>query len=311
MRVWSLALVALSAVPVGAQVTRPRPDSGNVPPTFPAMLRAAQVGGSARVRVVVDTTGRVVPESFKVLQSDHDLFVASLRHALVRWRFVPATHSGRAVPDTIEQEVVFAVPREREVTLAPPRLLASTELAPGRYRMVLGWAAPVATTLDSAATREVALAVLDTLVSSLVPAAKVLARIVCVGTSEALKMPPLDAPALERLARAGLGVVVTRRCPPSFASMIVQLDSSGKRVAGPPGEDPWTIEVLNVRPYATNVALVEAVISQGTGASYYRCRSDRDEATAGRWRAVCEVSHTVVSSAEGEELRDVAGSTSR
>jgi len=313
MRAWSLALLAVLAVPVGAQATRAHPDAGNAPPTFPALLRAAQVGGSVRVQFGVDTAGRVVLESIRVLQSDNDLFIASLRGALTRWRFEPATRNGRAVPDTIEQEVAFTVPRERAVALAPARLLASTELAAGRYRMVIGWpaAAPVITALDSAATREVALAVLDTLVSSLVPAGRVPARIVCVGTSKELEMLPLDAAALERLARSGLGVVVTRRCPPVLASMIAVVDSNGKTIGAPPGEDPWMIEVLQVRRYATSIVLVEAAISQGTSTSYYRCRADYDEATAARWRAACEVSRMVVSSMEREELRYVAESTSR
>lgn len=43
-------------------------------PRYPDILRAAGVNGEVLVQFVVDTAGRVAPDSFRILKSTHELF---------------------------------------------------------------------------------------------------------------------------------------------------------------------------------------------------------------------------------------------
>jgi len=316
MRLWCVALALLVTMPAGAQVaaSRARPDSFNALPRFPDMMRAAQLGGTVRVRVVVDSAGHVERDGMTVLHSDHELLSASTRNALTQWRFVPARRDGRAVPDTIEQDVTFNFPSEFGVAVLEPVVLARAAVAPGHYRLVIGWpdADPAAPRLDSAATNTIALATLDRLVESLVPKDTTLpTRVVCVGVADSVRTGQPDAPALRRLARSRLAVLVARRCPPTFTSMIALVGPDGRVIEGPPGEDPWSVEILTVRSYATGLAVVEAAIHHGTGSSYYRCRADRGATTPMKWEVACKLSGMSVSSTEAIGSRGLAGSTSR
>lgn len=315
MRVWCVALAVLITMPAGAQVaaSHARPDSANAPPRFPDMLRSARVGGIVRARVVVDSTGRVVPASFKVLHSDHELFTMSLRNALARWRFVPARRADRAVPDTIEQDVTFNMPSELAIAVTESRVLARTAVAPGHYRLVIGWPDPDPTPppLDPSMKRELALATLDTLVASLVPPDTSPTRVVCVDVADTMKVGQPDAPAMRRLARARLAVLVARRCPPTFQSMVAVIGPDGQYISGPPGEDPWMVEIRAARPYAVGMAVVQAAVHHGTGTSYYRCRADRDTAAPAKWRVACEVSGMSVSSTQFMHSWSPAKITSR
>jgi len=80
-------------------------------PRFPEMLRAAGVEGRVLARFVVDSTGRMEPSSFRILESPHELFSASVRDALARTRFAPAEAGGRRVRQLVEQAFVFAIER--------------------------------------------------------------------------------------------------------------------------------------------------------------------------------------------------------
>lgn len=57
-------------------------------PRYPDILRQAGVGGVVHFRILIDTSGRVVIRSYKVLSSSHDLFAVAVRNAAPAWRFV-------------------------------------------------------------------------------------------------------------------------------------------------------------------------------------------------------------------------------
>ena len=84
-----------------------RPD--NPQPAYPAILRSAQVAGEVLVQFVVDTLGRVEPQSIKILRATHPLFADSVRRWLARTRYGPAEVDGRPVRQLVQQEVAFTL----------------------------------------------------------------------------------------------------------------------------------------------------------------------------------------------------------
>ena len=74
---------------------------------YPSMLRSAAIQGEVNARFIVDTTGRVEAGSLVVLETDHELFTASVRAALPAMRFAPAEAGGRKVRQLVEQRFVF------------------------------------------------------------------------------------------------------------------------------------------------------------------------------------------------------------
>jgi len=78
-------------------------------PHFPDILRAARVNGKVFGQFVVDTNGRALPETFRVMSSTHDLFTESVKAALPDMRFTPATIGGKPVRQLVQQPFYFTV----------------------------------------------------------------------------------------------------------------------------------------------------------------------------------------------------------
>lgn len=77
-----------------------RPDprfTGSFQPPYPAAMLRQQMEGAVTVRVTIGTDGRVVDVAL-VSAADPAFFEATRRQALARWRFLPATRDGIAVP---------------------------------------------------------------------------------------------------------------------------------------------------------------------------------------------------------------------
>ena len=70
--------------------------------SYPDMLRSANVEGEVLAQFVVDTTGRVVMNTFKVLKSSHDVFTTSVKELLADLRFYPAEVGGRKVKQLVQ-----------------------------------------------------------------------------------------------------------------------------------------------------------------------------------------------------------------
>jgi protein TonB len=81
--------------------------SGSGNPTYPSVLKSANVQGRVTATFVVDTSGRAEPGTFKALESDHELFTAAVRSALPRMRFIPAEVGGRKVKMWVQQAFEF------------------------------------------------------------------------------------------------------------------------------------------------------------------------------------------------------------
>jgi protein TonB len=84
---------------------------GNPTPKYPSFLATAGVEGVVYAQFVVDTTGRVEPESIRFTKSDHALFEREVRQVLLRSRFVPAEFGQHRVRQLVEQAFAFALKR--------------------------------------------------------------------------------------------------------------------------------------------------------------------------------------------------------
>jgi periplasmic protein TonB len=77
-------------------------------PTYPPSLLVREVEGSATVRVLVGTDGRV-REAIVVSATHPDFGRAAVRQALKAWRFKPATRGKEAVEDWVTIPITFQI----------------------------------------------------------------------------------------------------------------------------------------------------------------------------------------------------------
>lgn len=72
-------------------------------------LRNAGIEGTVLAQFVLGADGRIEPSTFKVLTTDHEGFVESVREALPRMRYTAARKDGRAVRQLVQQPFVFSI----------------------------------------------------------------------------------------------------------------------------------------------------------------------------------------------------------
>lgn len=77
-------------------------------PDYPSSLLVREVEGSATVRVLVGTDGRV-REAIVVSATHPDFGRAALRQALKAWRFKPATRGNEVVEDWVTIPITFQI----------------------------------------------------------------------------------------------------------------------------------------------------------------------------------------------------------
>lgn len=77
------------------------------PPRYPGVLRTAGIEGFVEVRFVIDTAGRVEPNSADVIESTHPMFEEPALQAVIAARFIPARLAGRTVRQLTSQRVSF------------------------------------------------------------------------------------------------------------------------------------------------------------------------------------------------------------
>ena len=76
---------------------------------YPDALRSDNVQGDVLVQFVVDEKGEVMPGTFKVLTSSHDLFTQAVKDALPTMKFSPAQVQGRNVKQLVQQPFTFSL----------------------------------------------------------------------------------------------------------------------------------------------------------------------------------------------------------
>jgi TonB family protein len=271
--------------------TPPRSDSRNLPPRYPDMLFQAGVGGTVRVRFVVDTAGRVPIPRYEVLAASHDLFAVAVKQAIGRWSFEPGIKNGRSVSVRLEQVFIFNSPPNADELTGTPVVTREDTVSDGVPRMVIG-----TRPYDLAAASGVTASdLLDAQRATLVklapdPIADSTGRprvTVCVTVIRDGVSVPGDSTTLAAVAAPGRRAVIPRDCPPTYASMIY--DSRKRPPLG--WIDPYAMVVTHVVPWNAETVLIRAEVAQGTATALHRCTVTRDGST---WRPACRLSgHSV------------------
>jgi TonB family protein len=93
------------------QVAKPvAPRPGNRFPRYPADLRARSIQGEVLVQFVVDTAGKPVPGTFRVLRSTDPGFAQEVERVVWLMRFFPAElKDGRRVRQLVQMPFQFAL----------------------------------------------------------------------------------------------------------------------------------------------------------------------------------------------------------
>lgn len=84
---------------------------GETIPEYPSAMRASGIDGMVAAEFVVRESGRADVSSLRIMSATNDAFVESIRRALPRLRFRPATIGGRAVAQLVQQQFVFRLDR--------------------------------------------------------------------------------------------------------------------------------------------------------------------------------------------------------
>jgi len=90
------------------QVDKPVVLRESAPPRYPADLKQSGVSGEVWAQYVVDETGRINMETFKVLKSPDPRLTDAVKMVLPTWRLEPATRRGKKVRQLVQQSFVFA-----------------------------------------------------------------------------------------------------------------------------------------------------------------------------------------------------------
>jgi periplasmic protein TonB len=94
--------------PIFKRASRDPKFAGSFQPQYPSGLLVRQIEGTATLRVLVGTDGRV-REALVVSATHPDFGKAAQRQALRAWRFKPATRGGQPVEDWVTLPVTFVI----------------------------------------------------------------------------------------------------------------------------------------------------------------------------------------------------------
>lgn len=83
------------------------------PLVYPDLLKQAGIEGSVIVQAIVDTTGRIEPNSIRIVESPNPGFDQSAKNLVLRSLYRPARVYGRAVRVLIQQPIAFTIQHDR------------------------------------------------------------------------------------------------------------------------------------------------------------------------------------------------------
>lgn len=277
---------------------KPRLDSAAILPQYPVLLRSARVAGEVDLVLEIDSAGRVVPGFVRVLRSAHDLFTLRVRESAKTWHFTRNGHDDGA-PVRLLVHAAFELARA-DVATRPVTEVATTETG---LRIRVADRASART--DHSADAEIPFAPPARVDSLDLDAAMAAALDTVFARQSADSLRPLC------LARVSAGRLPTRavallhvpsertftpdRCPRTYASAFVVLDSHGRPLpteAAPAGHrDPLWLTVVDVKPWTADMFRIQVRTRRGTGGQEYQCDARR-AASPLPWRAECVLRST-------------------
>jgi TonB family protein len=249
---------------------------------YPDLLLSADVPGEVVLEATIDTIGRLDFQTLKVRRETHALFTSAVRAAIPAWRFVPARIAGTPVRARGVLRVEFLLPSEdsmpREAVVEPPR-----ETRTG-LNVSLGWRTPAydpPSAVDPTRLYGLIAAIARSHGTDSSP------RALCLVWERAADQREPPAALIAYLRDHGTPRLPRSRCPPTYESMILRLDSLGRPVGRPPGTvDPQVLSISELRPWTNDLFVFRYSVWVGTSGEGARCQAQWD-ASLGEWRISC------------------------
>jgi hypothetical protein len=252
---------------------------------FPAMLKDANVAGEVRFRVNVGSDGVPKVDRSDIESSTHEMFTHALQRGIGEWRFTAPMLDGRPVRTTMSAFASFLIPPVRNV---PTREINELVIDSTGLHISIGrQAVPPRPGLaeDLADRRAAFVAILSKLVED-PSTARAIAT--CVGSFDSSQVN-VSSDVFRDLRSIHPEVLNADKCPPTYASMRLQVDASGKPIVRPKGElDPAWVSIQQPQIWTTDLYVSRARITQGTRFTMYFCDARRDSGQSA-WTTRCEI----------------------
>jgi TonB family protein len=272
-----------SIVPWSALSARPRlldtTNAGGI--RYPSLLFDANVEGVVRLETIVDRNGAIESAPMRIASSTHELFTSAARSGVSRWRFSPAVVDSRNVRTAVPITVTFVLPKE---PAAPWREVSTVAVDASGVHVAIGTEAiPRDSSIapNPADVREATIAALSELVP--LKSAAVDGAVCVVWTGPSRNVPP---DVLVRLRKRYPPLRNADRCPPTYQSQILRVDSLGNPIKRPPGAiDPTRIDVSPAEIWTRDYYVVHGRVGRGTMSAIYKCVAHRERDN--EWKATC------------------------
>lgn len=255
---------------------------------YPDLLRSANYSGDALIEATIDTSGRVDLTTMKVRRETHQLFINAVRASMAAWRFVPARTAGSPVRARGVFHVEFLLPHDsipRDSIVEPPHAtLTGLDFA-------VGWRT---TPYDPPATVDT-MQFYDLIAAiARAHAASDTTRELCLAWQQSARQSEPPAALIDYLRDHGAPRLPPSRCPPTYAIMVLRLDSLGRPVGRPPGTvDPQLLTISELRPWSKDLFVFRYSVWIGTGGNSAPCQTSWN-ASRGEWQISCgAVTHSV------------------
>ena len=265
-----------TAIWLACQVDRaPRLIGRLTVPRYPAALLRAGVGGTAWLRVPVNSAGRPEVAHVARLFVSHPALTRAAITALRTWRFAPARAHGVRVRALASVVIHFVVPWDSSTWNAPFPLLPDLEArrvdADSGEVLTFGWPAqdaqaPPPSPAEVAAARLLALhAMLSELrgPGDVVPVA-------CVGLASVGGDSDVAPAQLKQLSVRGVTVVGRSQCLPTLGSVTGSPPPANSMLQSP----PFKVLAGMVHTWRKGILLVDGSVGRGVGGTTYRCWVD-------------------------------------
>jgi protein TonB len=83
--------------------------SGSPMPRYPNILKTAGLSGVTVIQVVVDSSGRALPATLKVVRTSHELFANAVRNAIGELQFTAPRAGQRKVRQLVEIHFLWEI----------------------------------------------------------------------------------------------------------------------------------------------------------------------------------------------------------